>query len=77
MQQLYKAHTAQHTNTTRCTCTKHVCKCKTAHKQRYTINAAIKNAQAKISYAQTHNNFCVATALHVLQAFNKASVTQS
>ena len=77
MQQLYIAHTAQHTNTTQCTCTTHICKCKTAHIQRYTINIAIKNAQAKLNYAQTHTNFCVKTALHVLQAFNKASVTQS
>ena len=73
LQQLQLAYTQQAHNTTRCTCTQHMCKCSTAFNMRYKLNAAILAAQSKQRYAQQHCNFCFKTAMQLLQAYNKAA----
>jgi hypothetical protein len=74
LMQLQLHYAAQANNTTRCTCTAHVCKCNTAHNLQYAINNAILVAQSKQKYAQTHTNFNLQNALTVLQAYKRANV---
>ena len=76
LMQLQQHYAAQACNNTRCTCVAHVCKCATAHNLRYAINTAIVAAQSKQRYAQQHTNFCLQTALTVLQAYKHANVAQ-
>lgn len=73
LMQLDVAYAQQAHNTTRCTCTAHVCKCATAFNMRCAINAAITVAQRKQAYAQQHANFNLQAALQVLQAYNNAA----
>ena len=71
--QLQQHYAAQACNNTRCTCVAHVCKCATQHNLQHAINAAIVAAQSKQAYAQRHCNFCLQTALTVLQAYKRAA----
>lgn len=71
--QLNNAYAAQAQNATRCTCTKHICKCNTAHNMRYLINNAIIAAQSKQKYAMQHVNFNLQNATQVLQAYKHAA----
>jgi len=74
LMQLNMHYAAQANNTTRCTCTAHICKCATQHNMQHAINSAILVAQSKQRYAQQHTNFCLQTALTVLQAYKNANV---
>ena len=73
LQQLNTAYAQQAHNTTRCTCTAHICKCSTAFNMRYAINKAIVAAQSKQRYAMQHCNFNLQTATQVLQAYKHAA----
>jgi hypothetical protein len=73
LQAFNKLYAAQTNNTTRCTCTKHMCKCNTSVNVRYKVNKAITVAQTLQAAAQKHKSFNLQQALAVLQAYNKAA----
>jgi hypothetical protein len=73
LQALNTLYAAQTHNTTRCTCSVHMCKCSTSINMRYKVNSAITVARTLQAAAQKHNSFNLQKALTVLQAYNSAA----
>jgi hypothetical protein len=73
LQMFNKLYALQASNTTRCTCSKHMCKCSTSVNMRYKVNCAITVAQTLQAAAQQHSSFNLQQALAVLQAYNSAA----